>query len=206
MLCGMAQLTPGPCLSFPPVLLELTSSPHPSHRFTPFQLLDTAPTLLIDSVREPLPISQLASLLLAGMNDPSVDVRVEALKAMRSVILEGVTGQERSEIAPGLIVEAYKVRQVVHLGEPTDYSRYRASPAARSSTPWTRSSSSPRSTPIFSSRRCLSSFPISSRSRPRPHPLRRAMRTRHTPRQHSRMKNTSLSRPRPWRFCSACPS
>jgi hypothetical protein len=94
-------------------LLELTSSPHPSHRFTPFQLLDTAPTLLIDSVREPLPISQLASLLLAGMNDPSIDVRVEALKAMRSVILEGVTGTERSEIGPSLIVEAYKASSFI---------------------------------------------------------------------------------------------
>lgn len=102
-------LIPGPCLSFPPVLLELTSSPHPSHRLTPFQLLDIAPTLLIDSVREPLPITQLASLLLAGINDPSIDVRVEALKAMRSVILEGVTGKERGEIGPALILEAYKV-------------------------------------------------------------------------------------------------
>ena len=206
MLCGMARLTPGPCLSFPPVLLELTSSPHPSHRFTPFQLLDTAPTLLIDSVREPLPISQLASLLLAGMNDPSVDVRVEALKAMRSVILEGVTGQERSEIAPGLIVEAYKVRQVVHLGEPTDYSRYRASPAARSSTPWIPLLNSLRFTPTSLSSLSPSSCHTSCPSR---RPLLRhlpATHYRRTPSRRSRMKSTSPSRHPQSKFCYAWPS
>ncbi|WVR00016.1 hypothetical protein IAU59_007158 [Kwoniella sp. CBS 9459] len=97
-----------PLLPLPPVLLELTTSPHPFHRFTPFQLLDMTPTLLVDSVSDPLPAPQLAHILLAGVNDPSVDVRVEALKAVRSVLMEGVTGKEREEIGPQLIYEAFQ--------------------------------------------------------------------------------------------------
>ncbi|KAK8854777.1 hypothetical protein IAR55_003516 [Kwoniella newhampshirensis] len=97
-----------PLLPLPPVLLELTTSPQPFHRFTPFQLLDMTPTLLVDSVSDPLPVDQLAQILLAGLNDPSVDVRVEAMKAMRSVIMEGVTGKEREQIGAGLVLQAFQ--------------------------------------------------------------------------------------------------
>nr|XP_019044705.1 hypothetical protein I302_06618 [Kwoniella bestiolae CBS 10118]OCF23635.1 hypothetical protein I302_06618 [Kwoniella bestiolae CBS 10118] len=97
-----------PLLALPPVLLELTTSPHPFHRFTPFQLLDMTPTLLVDSVSDPLPAPQLAQILLAGMNDPSVDVRVEAIKAVRSVLMEGVTGKEREEIGADLLHQAFR--------------------------------------------------------------------------------------------------
>lgn len=96
-------------LPLPPVLLELTASPHPFHRFTPFQLLDLAPTLLVDSVRDPIPAEQLAQMLQAGLNDPSVDVRVEAMKAVRSVLIEGVTGSERSEIGANLVLHSFEV-------------------------------------------------------------------------------------------------
>ncbi|WWC90695.1 uncharacterized protein L201_005632 [Kwoniella dendrophila CBS 6074] len=97
-----------PLHPLPPVLLELTASPHPFHRFTPFQLLDMTPTLLVDSVSDPLPAPQLAQILLAGMNDPSVDVRVEAMKAVRSVLFEGVTGKEREEIGSQLVHQAFQ--------------------------------------------------------------------------------------------------
>lgn len=96
-------------MSFPPVLLELSTSADPTFRFTPFQLLDLAPTLLVDSMRDPLPPPQLARMLLAGMSDPSVDVRVEALKAMRSVVMEGLTGREREQIGDGLVHQAFAV-------------------------------------------------------------------------------------------------
>ncbi|AFR95617.1 karyopherin/importin that interacts with the nuclear pore complex [Cryptococcus neoformans C23] len=97
-----------PLLPLPPVLLELTASPHPFHRFTPFQLLDLTPTLLVDSVRDPIPAEQLAQMLQAGLNDPSVDVRVEAMKAVRSVLMEGVTGSERSEIGANLVLHSFE--------------------------------------------------------------------------------------------------
>ncbi|WWD19077.1 hypothetical protein CI109_103535 [Kwoniella shandongensis] len=97
-----------PLLPLPPVLLELTTSPQPFHRFTPFQLLDMTPTLLVDSVSDPLPADQLAQILLAGLNDPSVDVRVEAMKAMRSVLMEGVTGKEREQIGAQLVLQAFQ--------------------------------------------------------------------------------------------------
>ncbi len=96
-------------MALPPVLLELTASSQPFHRYTPFQLLNITPTLLVDSVSERIPVQQLGQILLAGLNDPSVDVRVEAMKAMRSIILKGLTGNEREEVGSHLILEAFKV-------------------------------------------------------------------------------------------------
>lgn len=110
-LWAITAETIGPCLNLPPVLLELTNSEHPFHRFTPFQLLNTVPTLLIDSVSEPLPAQQLAAILIGGMMDPSVDVRVEAIKAMRSIVMEGLTGREREQIGPPMINMTIKVSQ-----------------------------------------------------------------------------------------------
>ncbi|WVQ81844.1 hypothetical protein IAT38_003971 [Cryptococcus sp. DSM 104549] len=102
-----------PFLPLPPVLLDLTTSPHPFHRFTPFQLLDMTPSLLENSVTDPFPASELAQILLAGLNDPSVDVRVEAMRAVRSVLLEGVTGKEREEIGAQLVLQA--IQTLAHL-------------------------------------------------------------------------------------------
>lgn len=48
-------------------------------------------------------------MLQAGLNDPSVDVRVEAMKAVRSVLIEGVTGSERSEIGANLVIHSFEV-------------------------------------------------------------------------------------------------
>lgn len=114
-------------MALPPVLLELTTSSQPFHRFTPFQLLNLSPTLLVDSVSEPLPVQQLAQILLAGLNDPSVDVRVEAMKALRSIILEGVTAKEREQVGSLLILEAFKVGSTELLGLADNCRRYQGS-------------------------------------------------------------------------------
>ena len=98
-------------MALPPVLLELTASAHPFHRFTPFQLMNLTPTLLVDSVSEPIPVGQLAQILLRGLNDPSVDVQIEAMKAVRSIILESFTGKEREQVGWHLVLEAFKVGQ-----------------------------------------------------------------------------------------------
>ena len=95
-------------MALPPVLLGLTTSSQPFHRFTSFQLLHAAPTLLVDSVSEPIPVKQLGHILLAGLNDPSVDVRIEAMKALKSVLQEGIGAKERELIGPALVLEAFK--------------------------------------------------------------------------------------------------
>lgn len=99
----------GPCYALPPVMLGLTASSHPFHRYTPFQLLNLTPTLLVDSVSDPIPIEQLGQILLGGMNDPSVDVKVEAIRAVKSVLLEAVTGLEREQVGATLVYEAFQV-------------------------------------------------------------------------------------------------
>ncbi|ORX38501.1 armadillo-type protein [Kockovaella imperatae] len=103
-----SSLRQRPCMTIPPVILELTTSPHPFHRFTPFQLLHSTPTLLVDSVSDPLPIEQVGGLLVGGLNDSSVDVRVEALKAMCSLLKEAVTGKEREIIGSTLVGQAFE--------------------------------------------------------------------------------------------------
>jgi hypothetical protein len=45
------------------------------------------------------------------MMDPSVDVRVEAIKAMRSIVMEGLTGREREQIGPPMVNMTIKVSQ-----------------------------------------------------------------------------------------------
>jgi len=90
-------------------MLGLTASSHPFHRYTPFQLLNLTPTLLVDSVSDPIPIEQLGQILLGGMNDPSVDVKVEAIRAVKSVLLEAVTGLEREQVGATLVYEAFQV-------------------------------------------------------------------------------------------------
>ena len=102
----------GPCLALPPVLLGLTTSTQPFHRFTAFQLLHAAPTLLVDSVSEPIPVAQLGQILLAGMYDASVDVRIEAMKALKSVVQEGITEEQRESVGPALALEAFKASLV----------------------------------------------------------------------------------------------
>jgi hypothetical protein len=52
---------------------------------------------------------RLASLDLISFADTSRTNSVEAIKAMRSVILEGLTGQEREEIGARLVFEAFKI-------------------------------------------------------------------------------------------------
>lgn len=107
---------PGPFLELPPALLEFVASPQPARRFTSYQLLRLMPTLLVDSVIKPVPPQEVSLILLAGLHDPSVDVRLEAVGALCAVLSEGVTGKEREQIGPQLVAEAFKVRLRPGLG------------------------------------------------------------------------------------------
>lgn len=51
----------------------------------------------------------MAELLLGGIQDPSVDVKVEALKAMRGVLDYGLSTNEREAFGPGLVSNAFEV-------------------------------------------------------------------------------------------------
>jgi hypothetical protein len=50
-----------------------------------------------------------AELLLGGINDPSVDVRIEALKATRGVLHDGMTADDRAAFGSGLVGAAFEV-------------------------------------------------------------------------------------------------
>lgn len=93
-------------------MLQLVASREPFHRFTPFQLLTLCPTLLVDSVPQPIPADQLAQLLAAGLNDPAVDVRIEAIKAVQKVVSEGLGLQERNQVGSALVLAAFTVSPV----------------------------------------------------------------------------------------------
>ncbi|TXT08603.1 hypothetical protein VHUM_02731 [Vanrija humicola] len=100
-----------PFASLPTVVMTLAASPHPFHRFTPFQLLDACPELLsAESLGEDIiPADKVAELLLGGINDPSVDVRIEALKATKGVLQFGMDAEERSRFGPGLIEACFDI-------------------------------------------------------------------------------------------------
>lgn len=51
----------------------------------------------------------MAELLLGGIQDPSVDVKVEALKATRAVLDYGLSTNEREAFGPGLVSNAFEV-------------------------------------------------------------------------------------------------
>jgi hypothetical protein len=93
------------------VLLHLAASARPFHRFSPFQILDAAPALLTEASLTGHSISahKVAELLLGGIHDPSIDVRIEALKATRGVLHEGMTVEERAAFGPGLVEAAFEV-------------------------------------------------------------------------------------------------
>ncbi|KAL1406317.1 importin subunit beta-3 [Vanrija albida] len=100
-----------PFALLPTVVLTLAASPHPFHRFTPFQLLDSFPGLLSDESLgdDIIPADKVAELLLGGINDPSVDVRIEALKATRGVLQLGLNAEERSKYGPALIEACFDI-------------------------------------------------------------------------------------------------
>lgn len=110
-----ADLSTGPFASLPTVVLTLAASPHPFHRFTPFQLLDSFPGLLSDESLgdDIIPADKVAELLLGGINDPSVDVCIEALKAARGVLQHGMTAEERSKFGPALVEASFDVSGLV---------------------------------------------------------------------------------------------
>jgi transcriptional regulator NrdR family protein len=84
-----------------------------NRRFTAWQVINLAPTLMVDSVRDPIGAPHMARSLSVAIADTSRTNSVEAIKAMRSVILEGLTGQEREEIGARLVFEAFKVGWVM---------------------------------------------------------------------------------------------
>lgn len=57
----------------------------------------------------PLPPAQFAHILLAGLHDTSVDVQIEAFKAVEAVLSRGMTNSERKEVGPNLVNEAFTV-------------------------------------------------------------------------------------------------
>lgn len=114
-LAGAKVLTlSGPVVPLPPVLIELTARKEAFHRFTPYQVINLFPTLLIDSMQTPLPASQFAHILLAGIHDSSVDVKIEAFKAVEAVLSRGMTAGERKEVGPNLVREAMTVSSLPH--------------------------------------------------------------------------------------------
>lgn len=110
--CELSELSnvAGPFHGVPSVLLKLASSPRPFHRFTPFQLLDAAPTLLSEAnlTGQSVSAQKVAELLLGGLHDPSVDVRVEALRAARGVLHDGMTSEERDAYGPALVGASFE--------------------------------------------------------------------------------------------------
>jgi hypothetical protein len=57
-----------------------------------------------------VPGDRIAALLLGGMHDPSVDVRIEALKATRGILDEGMLTRDRKMFGPQLVETAVRVR------------------------------------------------------------------------------------------------
>ncbi|ODN78077.1 hypothetical protein L198_07996 [Cryptococcus wingfieldii CBS 7118] len=100
-----------PARPFVPVCLELTQSPNAFHRFTSFQLLGYTPTLVDDAADGPLSSSQLTALLLTGLEDSSVDVRLEAIKATKSLLIRALTHEARDEVGEVLIQASFQTLQ-----------------------------------------------------------------------------------------------
>lgn len=72
-------------------------------------MLDACPTLLVDSVRDPLPTDQVCHLLTAGLHDPSFDVAIEAIKAVRSVVAQAFIVGEIEQYGSALVAESFTV-------------------------------------------------------------------------------------------------
>lgn len=90
-------------------MLELIQSSEPELRINAYTILDITPTLLIDSMGDPLSAAQLSELLRAGFSDRAPSIRIEAVKAMRSIVTEALTGKEREDVGPGLIHAIFEV-------------------------------------------------------------------------------------------------
>jgi hypothetical protein len=100
-------------LPLPPVLIELTTRKEAFHRYTLYQVITLFPTLFVDSMTAPLPAPQFAHILLAGLHDSSVDVQIEAFKAVEAVLSRCMTTSERKEVGPNLINEAFTVGALI---------------------------------------------------------------------------------------------
>lgn len=101
------QLTPGPFVGLGPIIFKLVASSRPFHRFSSYQLLNESPDLLSGTIsHESWPKDKVAELLFAGVNDPSIDVRIEGLRALRSVMHEGLGESERERFGPTLLEAA----------------------------------------------------------------------------------------------------
>lgn len=93
----------------PPVLLQLVLSERPLHRLTAYQILALYPTLLGDSVADAsFTADDLAHILRGGLYDTSVDVNLEAMKALRGAISAGWTIIRDNAIKTDLLQTAFK--------------------------------------------------------------------------------------------------
>lgn len=63
-----------------------------------------------------VPGQKVAELLLGGINDPSVDVVVEAFKATRGVLHDGLNVSDRDMYGPGLVAAVFEVMPRLPLG------------------------------------------------------------------------------------------
>ena len=126
------KLTAGPVLPLPPVLIELTQDKQAFHRYTPYQVISMFPSLLVDSVVDPLPAVQVAAMLMGGLHDPSVDVRVEAIKAVEAVITGSFTSRERAQVGPEMAEACFTVCPLL---DQTDGRRSETCPPRHCSTP-----------------------------------------------------------------------
>jgi hypothetical protein len=93
----------GPFVSLPEVLFNLTTAPQASHRITPYQILSDKPALLFDSNPTTVSSEQMAHILVSGLQDQSMDVKIESIKAIATVLDEAMTGRDRKRVGPGLI-------------------------------------------------------------------------------------------------------
>lgn len=93
----------GPFVSLPEVLFNLTTAPQASHRITSFQILSDKPALLFDSNSITVSSEQMAHILVSGLQDQSMDVKIESVKAVATVLDEAMTGRDRKRVGPGLI-------------------------------------------------------------------------------------------------------
>lgn len=97
------MLSTGPFVSLPEVLFSLTTAPLPSHRLSSYQILANTAALLFDSNQTALSSEQMAHVLVPGLQDQSLDVKIESIKAVATVLDEAMVGRDRKRVGPGLL-------------------------------------------------------------------------------------------------------
>lgn len=106
----------GPLPGLPQSILSLAATTSPLHRLTVYHLLIADPDILFVAPSGTTGVTphQLVQVLVGGMDDPVAEVKVEAVKAMAAVLVEGigmeqVEKKERERLGAGLIGKACEV-------------------------------------------------------------------------------------------------